>query len=177
MDDSGPRLKQLRIMMKEKLLDGLIVKGTDRFLNEYVPTEESTRVWISGFTGSTGDVLIGMDEAHLFVDGRYYLQADQESDPSFWTVNKVPMGVSLQGAMASVLLEKFKTQGGRIGIETDRYSVRGFQDLNKRTQNIKLEFVSIVPSLVVILRGKLPESGGSIGSVPGKLQVRLHWGF
>lgn len=172
MDDLGARLKQLRIMMKEKLLDGLIVKGTDRFLNEYVPTEESTRVWISGFTGSTGDVLIGMDDAYLFVDGRYYLQADQESDPSFWTVNKVPMGVSLQGAMASLLLEKFNILGRRIGIESDRYSVRGFQDLNKRTQNIKLELVSIVPSLVEILRGELPKSGGTIVSVGDELTGR-----
>jgi len=133
--------------MEEKEIDGYIVKGTDRYLNEYVPTEESTRVWLTGFTGSTGDALVTKQNAYLFVDGRYYLQADQEVDSSLWTVIKVLMGTSLQGALIEILLQDFRKGNSRIGIETDRYSVRGFQDLKRQLEGILVGQTRVLSSV------------------------------
>ena len=36
------------------------------------------RKFISGFTGSAGTALVGLDSAYLWTDGRYFLQAEQE---------------------------------------------------------------------------------------------------
>src|SRR5689334_5250799 len=76
------RLAEVRRKMAEAGVDALLVRSTDRYLNEYVPIEDSSRVWISGFTGSMGEVVIAKDRAYLAVDGRYHLQADRETDPA-----------------------------------------------------------------------------------------------
>lgn len=57
----------------------LLVRGTDRYFNEYVPKEQSIRTKLTGFDGSIGDALITRDSAHLFVDGRYSLQAKSQA--------------------------------------------------------------------------------------------------
>ena len=44
------RVAQVRVLMAQERLDAIVVRSTDRFLNEYVPEEESTRLWVSGFT-------------------------------------------------------------------------------------------------------------------------------
>jgi len=172
MVDQKIRLESVRKKMKEKGIEGYIVKGTDRYLNEYVPTEESTRVWLTGFSGSTGDALVTKRHAYLFVDGRYYLQADQEVNSSMWTVIKVPMGTSLQGALIEILLRDFKEGKGRIGIETDRFSVRGFQDLKRKLESISVECVPVVPSIVEEVRGPLEDVIGEVWEIDTALTGR-----
>src|SRR5581483_8432048 len=118
------RLDGIRDAIRAMGLDALIARGTDRYLNEYVPAAESTRVWLTGFTGSMGDALVGMDGAWLFVDGRYHVQADREVDLSRWTVVKNPLGVSNETACAN-RLRAMATDAGRrlrVGYEPDRYS-------------------------------------------------------
>ncbi len=88
------RLSSLRARMKEKDLNAFIVYATDKYLNEYIPQDENMRVYLSGFTGSTGDMLVTEWEAYLFVDGRYYTQADLEVSPSLIHVVKMPYGTS-----------------------------------------------------------------------------------
>ena len=68
------RVAAVRQLMRAQGIDAVIVRSTDRYLNEYVPQEESTRVWLTGFTGSMGDALVTLDRAWVVVDGRYYLQ-------------------------------------------------------------------------------------------------------
>ena len=112
------RLAALRARMRERGIDAVIVRSTDRYLNEYVPTEESTRVWITGFSGSMGDAVITGDRAVLLVDGRYTLQAAQEA-PDFES-RTVILGTSIEGGWLA-LLDELPKQGVRtVGVETDR---------------------------------------------------------
>src|ERR1044071_1209758 len=112
------RLKALRTKMRERGLDAVVVRSTDRYLNEYVPDDESTRVWITGFSGSMGDAVVTGDRAVLFVDGRYTLQAQQEA-PDFDS-RTVAIGTSIEQGWLK-LFEELPKQGVRkIGIETDR---------------------------------------------------------
>ena len=87
--------------MRERGVDAVIVRSTDRYLNEYVPVEESTRVWITGFAGSMGDAVITGDRAVLFVDGRYTLQASQQA-PAFES-RTVTLGTSIEGGWLALL--------------------------------------------------------------------------
>ncbi|APD50712.1 aminopeptidase P family protein [Francisella hispaniensis] len=72
------KLQILRSLMQEKGYDFYIVPSVDDHNNEYVPKCWQYRAWISGFDGSAGDVLVGMDKAYLSTDGRYFLQAEQQ---------------------------------------------------------------------------------------------------
>ncbi len=57
-----------------------LVVGSDAHQNEYVPLCWQRRVWLSNFTGSAGDVLVGLEDAVLMTDGRYSIQAKNQLD-------------------------------------------------------------------------------------------------
>src|SRR5687768_9585501 len=93
------RLARVRKKMNEAGVDALLVRSTDRYLNEYVPEDESARVWISGFTGSMGEVLIAKDRAYLAVDGRYWLQAEKQVDALLYETLRVPLSAAIDDAI------------------------------------------------------------------------------
>ncbi|HXW60635.1 MAG TPA: aminopeptidase P family N-terminal domain-containing protein, partial [Myxococcota bacterium] len=83
MDINHPSpLFRVQELLKKAKIDWLLVRSTDRFFNEYVPEYASARAYLTGFKGSVGDAIIGVKGAHLFVDGRYALQAKKEA-PKF----------------------------------------------------------------------------------------------
>ena len=53
-------------------IDYLLVNSTNEYLVEYSSLQENARAKISGFLGSTGDVLLTKEKQYLFVDGRYH---------------------------------------------------------------------------------------------------------
>nr|XP_009794303.1 PREDICTED: probable Xaa-Pro aminopeptidase P isoform X2 [Nicotiana sylvestris] len=59
-------------------LHALIVPSEDYHQSEYVSARDKRRAFVSGFTGSSGLALITMNEALLWTDGRYFLQAAQQ---------------------------------------------------------------------------------------------------
>ncbi len=73
--DINSRIASLRKVMSERGIDVFIIPSSDNHGSEYVSEYFRVRAWISGFTGSAGTVVITKDEAHLWTDGRYFLQA------------------------------------------------------------------------------------------------------
>lgn len=65
--------------LRDNSLDWLIIPREDEFLGEYVPAYNERLLWATGFSGSAGLAFISNTEAHLFVDGRYTLQAQQQA--------------------------------------------------------------------------------------------------
>ena len=86
---SHDRLAALRAIMAERDLDAILVPHADAQRNEYLPANAERLAWISGFTGSAGAALVLTDEAILFVDGRYTLQAAQQADADRWTIESL----------------------------------------------------------------------------------------
>lgn len=74
------KLSALRSLMSSHSppLDALVVPSEDYHQSEYVSDRDKRREFISGFTGSAGLALITMNDALLWTDGRYFLQADKE---------------------------------------------------------------------------------------------------
>ncbi len=72
------RVAQLRELMRSKNVDAWIVPSNDPHNSEYVADRWHGREWISGFTGSAGTVVIAAEEAGLWTDGRYFIQAEKE---------------------------------------------------------------------------------------------------
>ncbi len=75
-------LAQLQTYLQTNQIDWLFIPRSDEFFGEYVPICNERLQWVSGFSGSAGIALISQTSAHLFVDGRYTIQAKQES-PKF----------------------------------------------------------------------------------------------
>lgn len=86
------RLFQLRRLMREINVDYYYIPATDPHRNECPPPCWQRRAWISGFTGSAGDVIIGMNNAFLWTDSRYFLQAEQQLDSTLFELIKMDQG-------------------------------------------------------------------------------------
>jgi Xaa-Pro aminopeptidase len=72
------RIAALRQALKKHDLFGFLVPTADPHLSEYPPSRFGTREWLSGFTGSVGTLLVTADFAGLWVDSRYYEQAESQ---------------------------------------------------------------------------------------------------
>ena len=68
-------------------LDGYIIPKNDEFFTEYSKTNKLFIV--ANFTGSAGFILILKKTNHLFVDGRYTIQANQQSGRRF-NIHEIP---------------------------------------------------------------------------------------
>lgn len=80
--DIKSRLSELRKQMNEKNIYAYIVPSSDNHQSEYVGDYFKSRQFISGFTGSAGTVIVTQEEAGLWTDGRYFIQAEKELEES-----------------------------------------------------------------------------------------------
>ena len=72
------RVNELRTLMKERGISVYIIPTSDYHQSEYISDYFKTRQFITGFTGSAGTAVVTMEEACLWTDGRYYIQAEKE---------------------------------------------------------------------------------------------------
>lgn len=73
-------LNEIRKLMKNHNMDYFLFKDSDPHMSEYVCDYYRQRTKVSGFTGSNGTLIVGLEDAFLFTDGRYYIQAEKELD-------------------------------------------------------------------------------------------------
>lgn len=82
------RLAVLRDAMRERSIDACIVPTGDPHISEYISDHFKTRAFITGFTGSAGTAVITADDAGLWTDSRYFLQAADQLAGSGITLYK-----------------------------------------------------------------------------------------
>ena len=82
------RLAALRELMRAKAIDACIVPTGDPHMSEYTSDHYKTREFITGFTGSAGTAVITMNDAGLWTDSRYFLQAADQLAGSGITLYK-----------------------------------------------------------------------------------------
>ena len=101
-------LKLLQDLLKENNYDAYIIPSSDFHGSEYLPEHFKARAYFSGFTGSAGTLLVMQNEAYLWTDGRYFIQAAIELEGS--RINLMKMGEqnvpTLEKFLASKLKEK-----------------------------------------------------------------------
>src|SRR6185503_20225498 len=83
------RLAAFREELARRKLTGFVIPRADQQQNEYVAPSEERLAWLTGFTGSAGLAVVMTQEAAIFVDGRYTLQAAKQVDAKAWTVESL----------------------------------------------------------------------------------------
>ncbi|MDD3383836.1 MAG: aminopeptidase P family protein [Bacilli bacterium] len=72
------QLKKLQSLMKENDIAIYILPTSDYHSSEYIGDYFKCRQYMSNFTGSNGTLVVCLDSAYLFTDGRYFIQAEHE---------------------------------------------------------------------------------------------------
>ena len=98
------KINKLKEIFKREKIDGYIIPKNDKFFSEYIVDHNDRLNFITNFSGSYGLALIMKKKNYLFVDGRYTLQANNQSGKSFEIVtmpNKMPEDI-LNGKKLSI---------------------------------------------------------------------------
>ena len=136
------RLSALREEMNKLQLDAIIVPHADEQRNEYLPPCNERLAWISGFTGSAGAAIVTRDTAILFVDGRYTLQASEQTDGDHWQT------ASLIDTPPHVWLAKNAQKNWQIGIDPWLHTKNEVSNLEQACENFSGSLVLIDNNLV-----------------------------
>lgn len=131
------KLSKLRELMKQRGIYAYIVPTDDFHGSEYVGEHFRLREYLSGFTGSAGTLLATLDEAKLWTDGRYFIQAEQELSGS---------GIELMKSRESGVptieeyLEKNLPDGSVLGFDGRTVSAAFAEKLSKRLSENGIRF-------------------------------------
>ena len=108
------RLKALRAEMEKRGITVYVVPTADFHESEYVGDHFKARKFITGFTGSAGAAVISLDEAGLWTDGRYFVQAENQLKDS--TVTLYRMGEEGVPTVDEFVKDRLK-EGGCLGFD------------------------------------------------------------
>ncbi len=138
MNEIRQRLKALRMELLRRNLDAWYISGTDPHASEYLPEMWQTRKYISGFSGSYGVVVVAQEEAALWTDSRYFIQAEEQLKGAGIKMFKlrVPDAVSPETWM-----EKKLSAGSKVGFDPQTLSVAGYRNLAASFQITGINFV------------------------------------
>ncbi|MDU4789137.1 MAG: aminopeptidase P family protein [Clostridium sp.] len=133
-------LNNLREVMKKENVDYYIIPSGDSHQSEYVPEYYKGRAYVSGFTGSAGTLLVGIEESYLWTDGRYFIQAEKELNGSGIKLMKM----NIPGYPSLIEWIKNNVKEGKTlafdgsTISTNEY--KNYQELSKKNGfNIKMD--------------------------------------
>ncbi len=149
------RLAALRSLMKEHGLSAYIIPGTDPHASEYMADRWKEITWITGFKGETGTVLVTLNQAFLWTDSRFYLQADKELAG---TTVELMRESDLDTPTIPEWLNANLPAGSLIGVNPEMFSVQGYAALNAqlKTHNASLYSIDLIRPLWVDGRPAIP---------------------
>ncbi len=160
------KLAALRALMKANNLAAYIIPANDPHASEYMAPHWMETAWLTGFKGESATVVVTMDEAVLFTDSRYYLQAEAElqgttiqlmraSDVDCPTVNQWLIDRFADGA-------RNKDKGQRIGVNPEMWSINDFKNLKKEVESesesygVKVVSIDLIRELWTEGRPEIP---------------------
>ncbi len=107
-------LTALRAAMQAARVQACLVPSADPHLSEYLPDYWQVRPWLTGFSGSVGTVVVTHDFAGLWVDSRYWVQAEAELVGTGITLMKI--GVASDPAHANWLAAQL-AEGATVAVD------------------------------------------------------------
>ena len=141
------RIAALRTHIAQENIQAFIIPSTDPHLSEYVAPHWQSREWISGFTGSAGTVVITAEEAGLWTDSRYFLQAARQLEGTCITLYKemLPETPNIPEFLSAHLQE-----GDCVGIDGKMFSAEEVEHLQKELKKSGIRIKSIADPMQLL---------------------------
>ena len=127
------RLDALRNVMREAGIAAVVVPQADPHLGEYLAAHWQVRRWLSGFTGSAGDLVVTLDRALLWTDSRYFIQAAAQLDGS--GIELMKDGLAETPSIAAFLC----SAGSRVGVDGMLFSAPALEALASRLESAGID--------------------------------------
>ena len=150
------RIERLRNIMKEKNIYAYIIPSSDYHQSEYVGEYFKTREYMSGFTGSAGTLVVTQDEAGLWTDGRYFIQAENELKGSYIKLFKI--GEEGVPTVEAYIIDKMP-KDGVLGFDGKVISSKEGESLAKKLEfkNTSIEYAKDLAHEIWEERTSLPD--------------------
>ena len=131
------RVAALRARLDQENLSGFVIPRADRHQNEYVAPCDERLAWLTGFSGSAGLAIVLTDKAALFVDGRYTLQAAEQTDTSVFEV------VPIADTPPEVWLTANLPSGAALGFDPWLHTADGAERLAKACESVNAALLPV----------------------------------
>lgn len=125
------RIQDAQAALARHQLAAVLVPSADPHLSEYLPERWQGRQWLSGFTGSMATLVVTRDQAALFADSRYWVQAEAQLAGSGIELVKIATG----GSTAHVdWLARACQAGDTVGVDGNVLGLGAAQQLRSVLQ-------------------------------------------
>ncbi len=131
---------RIREFLREKKLNGILIPRSDPHKSEYIARPYEVIKWISGFSGSAGTLFISLNDAFLWTDSRYFIQAEKELKSSGISLKK------LKTPYAPEFIEwiaENMPSGAQIGINPELFTVSEIRDYKKSLNYKHIELIKV----------------------------------
>ena len=131
------RLFLLREEMKNRKIDYYLIRTSDYHNSEYVGEYFKVREFFSGFTGSNGTLVVSINFAGLWTDGRYFIQAEKELEGSEIIVFRLG-----ERDVPSIpeYLAKHMTDNQKLGFDGKVCSEKYIECIKEKCKKIKIQY-------------------------------------
>ncbi len=135
------RLLALRSKMDTYGLNACIIPSGDPHLSEYPAEHWKVREWLSGFTGSAGTLVVTSEEAVLWTDSRYYLQAEEQLDHDHIQLFRdgEPGVPNIASWLSDVLMP-----GNKVGVNGAVISLSRMREISRQLRNNRIQLDTTV---------------------------------
>ena len=153
MTNISDKLTALRAEMARHNIHAWIIPSSDAHESEYVADHWLGREWLSGFTGSAGTLIVTTNDAALWTDGRYFIQAEQQlANTDITFMREGQPGVPTQGQW---LLDMISEEG-IIGFDGNSISLTRSRTLTKKLSKKNISFKTDQDLLDIIWSDRPP---------------------
>jgi Xaa-Pro aminopeptidase len=148
------KLQFIRERLRASGVHAFLIPNSDPHGSEYVPEYWNRRKFVSGFTGSMAEVCVTLSGAAIWVDSRYFLQAERELAGSGIKMQKIgiPGTPSLFGWLSTQT-----SRGGKVGIDPQTVTKERYSHLQHELAEVGLTLIPIARNPVDAIWEKRPE--------------------
>lgn len=155
------RIESLRKLMKNRGIDAYVVLTDDFHASEYVGDYFKCRAYLSGFTGSAGTLVVTADEAGLWTDGRYFLQAAEQLQGSGIVLHKMGIDAPIPDYLKAVL-----KSGQCVGYDGRTVRVAYAKTLQNALRSVSVRFDETADLVSALWRDRPPFPAAPIWELP-----------
>lgn len=138
-EEISQRISSMRRLMDKSGIDAVIIPQTDPHQSEYIASHWQVRRFLSGFTGSAGQLVITAQKALLWTDSRYFLQATEQLNGTDIILMKE--GLSATPSIEEYLCDNLQ-KGSTVGVDGMLFSFTQAEGMRKVFESHGIKFVT-----------------------------------